>query len=259
LQRLSCSISSILIVRILPSSSSLFTLSFSFLILIVVPRRLSVHGHLVPFPFPSFFFFLFFFFLPPADPRAGQRAGRVKDPGRALCHADGQCAVGAHGGGGAAQDLDDGGALRPAGLRHALRVGGAVGALVGQDGDDATLAQRDGGRVAVDGPGLVAEVGGVDGDGAAAQGVELGRQRVQRRRGRVLRQPRRLAVVGVVAARVVLLLARVDDGDAVVQQREGENVAGLGEVGGVGGDCVGVLAGAVFLFPFFFFQGGWME
>lgn len=60
--------------------------------------------------------------------------------------------------------------------------------------------------------------------------VHRGGEAVQRGAGVVAAQPDGGAVIRVAGAGVVLLLALVEDGDAVVEQREGHDVARLRQI-----------------------------
>ncbi|KAH9829512.1 hypothetical protein Tdes44962_MAKER09113, partial [Teratosphaeria destructans] len=76
--------------------------------------------------------------------------------------------------------------------------------------------------------------------GVLADRVEGGDEGVQRGGGVVAGEPDGLAVVRVAGAAlgvVVLLLAFVDDGDAVGEQGEGEDVLGERQVAGRGGEA----------------------
>lgn len=110
-----------------------------------------------------------------------------------------------------------------------------AGAGVGEDADHVGLLHGDDVRVRVRRVRLVGDVAARLGHGGVADLVD-GRDPLVEVRVRVVtRRPQRLAVVGVGAARVLLLLAVVDDGDAVCQDREGDRV--LDEVCVAGQRC----------------------
>ncbi len=179
-----------------------------------------------------------FFSRTVADPGAGQPGARIEHLGLgALGEGQGAGAVG--GGRGARQDLGEGLVRREArvGAAEGDAVARAARADVGVHADElgarGPLAQRDGLGVGRRGPGLVAHVRvAVCGNGLVPDLVEFLDPGVQLVVGGVVRGPQRLAVVGVAGAAEVLLLALVDDGDAVHQDGEGDGVLGERDVRG---------------------------
>ena len=116
---------------------------------------------------------------------------------------------------------------------NGLGVAVTGGAFVGKDGEKLALLHGDGRGVCVDNVGRRGEEGRVVADGVLASLVKVGDELVQLCIGVVPGEPESFSVVRVVgttAGIVMLLLALVQDGNAVGNHGVGDDVACLSDI-----------------------------